>query len=171
MPAKAARCVARSLAALRAVSEGNRAQLLLQGSVCVQASAIAQRIAGRFSVVGLQGRALSHSRHLRTVGRTNKQAAFWRCGDQSPPCLCGTRKCKQVLGALPSRRFAPFPKIHRDGTGVASSAKFLSIASPRDWLFSGWNWVANRLSRQIIEQKGSGYSVSVAMTVGSWGTT
>ena len=32
---------------------------------------------------------------------------------------------------------------------------FKQIRSPSDWLFSGWNWVAKRLSRQIIEQKGA----------------
>ena len=35
-----------------------------------------------------------------------------------------------------------------------NSAKFLRIRSPSDWLFSGWNWVAKMLSRQIIEQNG-----------------
>ncbi len=34
------------------------------------------------------------------------------------------------------------------------SAKFFSSRSPSAWLFSGWNWVAKRLSRQTIEQKG-----------------
>jgi hypothetical protein len=33
-------------------------------------------------------------------------------------------------------------------------AKFFSSFSPSAWLFSGWNWVATRLSRQTIEQKG-----------------
>ena len=36
-----------------------------------------------------------------------------------------------------------------------SSAKFLRIRRPSAWLFSGWNWVAKRFSRQIIEQNGS----------------
>ena len=36
-----------------------------------------------------------------------------------------------------------------------SSAKFLSIRSPSRWLFSGWNCVALRLSRQIMAQKGA----------------
>jgi hypothetical protein len=39
------------------------------------------------------------------------------------------------------------------GTG-ASSAKLRRIRKPLAWLFSGWNCVANKLPRQIIEQKG-----------------
>lgn len=34
-----------------------------------------------------------------------------------------------------------------------SSPKFLNILNPTAWLFSGWNWVAMMLSRQIEAQK------------------
>jgi hypothetical protein len=32
-------------------------------------------------------------------------------------------------------------------------AKFFSIASPLSWDFSGWNWAATTLSRQMAAQK------------------
>ena len=38
--------------------------------------------------------------------------------------------------------------------GYPNSAKFFRIRSPSDWLFSGWNCVAYKLSRQTIEQNG-----------------
>ena len=34
------------------------------------------------------------------------------------------------------------------------SAKFFKSASPAAWLFSGWNWVAKMLSRQMAAQNG-----------------
>ena len=41
------------------------------------------------------------------------------------------------------------------GGFYASVAKFFSICRPTAWLFSGWNCVAKRLSRQIIAVNGS----------------
>jgi hypothetical protein len=52
-----------------------------------------------------------------------------------------------------------------------SSAKFFSTRRPAAWLFSGWNWVANRLSRQIAAQKGSGYEAVPATMLSSVGAT
>jgi hypothetical protein len=44
--------------------------------------------------------------------------------------------------------------ITAERAGYYSSAKFFRIFSPCSWLFSGWNWVANRLSRHTMAQKG-----------------
>ena len=54
---------------------------------------------------------------------------------------------------------------------LPSSAKFFNSRKPAAWLFSGWNCTANKLSRQMLEQKGDEYSVSVATTDVSRGTT
>ncbi len=66
------------------------------------------------------------------------------------------------IAKLPDRQIAYFR---------ASAAKFARSVRPLDWLFSGWNWVAKRLSRQITEVKRMPYSVVPAVTSGSAGST
>ena len=76
---------------------------------------------------------ISHSRSRR--GKSPTAAADWSQG---------------VL------RQAGFEPGRWRGRTQSSSAKFLSTRSPAAWLFSGWNCVANRLSRQMLEQNGCG---------------
>ena len=52
----------------------------------------------------------------------------------------------------------------------ARSTKLRSICSPTDWLFSGWNWQANRLSRRIAAVSGMPCSVSSTTSDRSSGT-
>ncbi len=42
------------------------------------------------------------------------------------------------------------------GIRVRAAAKFAYIARPTRWLFSGWNWQAVTLSRQIMAVNGVG---------------
>ncbi len=51
----------------------------------------------------------------------------------------------------------------------ANATKLRSIWRPTSWLFSGWNWVANTLSRHTAEAKRSPYSVHVTTTEESAG--
>ena len=57
------------------------------------------------------------------------------------------------------------------GEDLHERTKFSSRRSPTRWLFSGWNWQANRLSRRIAAQNRPPQSHSSTVTPGSAGTT
>src|SRR6185369_3639302 len=78
-----------------------------------------------------------------------------------------------VEGALPETHAAAAAQVERRIDRHAprtTPTKLSSSRSPTCWLFSGWNWQANTLSRTTLDANSWPYGVVVATTSASRGT-